>query len=96
MNHKFFYFSLLIWSVFLWFINYVSPQFIWAKILFFVIIFAGFLSLTLIFSRNYFLSFLISFYITFIFLLQSFRQLSIINLGITALLFGLVFFIFKK
>jgi hypothetical protein len=96
MNHKFFYFSLLIWSIFLWFINYVSPQFLWAKILFFVIIFAGFLSLTLIFSRNYFLSFLISFYITFIFLLQSFRQLSIINLGIAALLFGLIFFIFKK
>jgi len=96
MNHKFFYFSILIWSVFLLFINYVSPQFLWARIMFFVIIFAGFLSLNFIFSKNYFLSFLISFYLTSIFLLQSFRQLSIINLVIIALLFGLIFFIFKK
>lgn len=96
MNKKFIYFSLIIWSGFLLFINYVSPQFLWAKIIFFFIIFAGSLSLTFIFFQNYLLCFLISFYLTVIFLLQSFRQLSLINLSLSALIFALIFFIIKN
>jgi len=82
MNKKFFYYSLTLASVFLIFINLVSPEFLWSKIIFFFIIFVFSFSVLCILSQKYKLNLFLSVYLILLVLFYFFRQLNLLNFSI--------------
>ncbi|MDD4027229.1 MAG: hypothetical protein PHO75_03500 [Candidatus Shapirobacteria bacterium] len=92
MNSKFFYFSLSFASIFLIFVNTVSPDSLWSKIVFFFIIFCGLLSISYIFFQKHKLNLILSFYLLSLILFLFFHQFNLLNLIIlTALLITIIF-----
>jgi hypothetical protein len=93
MNKKFFYYSLTLASVFLIFVNFVSPEFLWAKIIFFFVIFCFLFSLLCIFSKKYRLNLFISIYLISLILLYFFHQFNWLNFIILTILLITVIFL---
>ena len=91
MNSKFFYYSLALGSLFLIFINTVSPNFLWAKIIFFFILFCFFTSISYIFSVHHLLNLIVSLYLLILIILAFFRQSSWFNIIILTCLFAVFY-----
>lgn len=97
MNSKFFYFFLAFSSIFLIFINTVSPDFLWAKIIFFFIIFCTLISFFYIFSQKHSLNLSLSIYLFLLILLLFFHQFNLLNFIIlSVLLITVIFFAFSN
>ncbi|MDD2224670.1 MAG: hypothetical protein PHP97_00710 [Candidatus Shapirobacteria bacterium] len=97
MNKKFFYYALTLASVFLIFVNSVSPEFFWSKIIFFFIIFCFFFSVLCIFSQKYSLNSIKALYFTSLILLLFFHQFNLLNIILLSIiLIAFLFFVSKK
>lgn len=97
INWHFFYYSLALASGFLFFVNLVSPEFLWSKIIFFFILFCFFFSILCIFSQKYKLNLIKALYLLSIVLLLFFHQSSILNLIVlTFILIIALFFTHNK
>lgn len=96
MNKKYLIFSLISWLIFVAFIIFISPDFLWSKITFFVLLFFSLATTAYIFPKKHCLNLCVAVYLLSLVLLQFFRQFSILNLVFTTALFVCLFFIFYK
>ncbi len=96
MNKKFFYYSLSLASIFLIFVNFVSPEFLWSKIIFFFVIFCFFFSVVCIFSQKYKLNLFLSIYLILLILFYFFHQLNLLNFCILTGIIITVIFLIKN
>ena len=93
INLHFFYYSLTLASAFLFFINLVSPEFLWSKIIFFFIIYCFSFSFLCIFSQKYGLNIIKAFYFLSLVLLLFFNQFNLLNFIITTVLLVIILFL---
>jgi hypothetical protein len=93
MNKKYLAFSTIIWIFFVTFVYFISPDALWSKILFFLILSFGFFTTTYVFSKNNCLNIFISLYLTSLFLLRFLHQLYLMNFVFLSCLFICLFFI---
>jgi len=96
MNNKFILFTNLFLILLLIFINTVSAQFVWSKIIFFLIIFCLVFSLLTIFSKKIKRNLLGSFYSIALLLLLLFNQFSYLNVVLLTVFFISILFVFKS
>ncbi|MFA6184844.1 MAG: hypothetical protein WCT51_03045 [Candidatus Shapirobacteria bacterium] len=96
MNKKFSYYSLTLASIFLIFINLVSPELLWSKIIFFFIIFCFFFSTICIFSQKYLASLIKAIYLTSLVLLLFFQQFNTINIILISIILIVFLFLISK
>jgi len=93
INLHFFYYSLTLASAFLFFINLVSPEFLWSKIIFFFIIYCFSFSSLCIFSQKYNLNIIKALYFLSLVLLLFFHQFNLLNFIITTFLLVIILFL---
>jgi len=96
MNNKFILFTNLFLILLLIFINTVSAQFVWSKIIFFLIVFCFVFSLLTIFSKKIRRNLLGSFYSIALLLLLLFNQFSYLNIVLLTVFFISILFVFKS
>jgi hypothetical protein len=96
MNKKYLIFSAIFWIGLICFINFVSPDSLWSKIVFFILLFFCFFTTAYIFPKKHIINLFIALYLLSTVLLQYFRQFSILNFIFTTALFVCLFFIFYK
>jgi hypothetical protein len=96
MNKKYLVFSFISWLILIAFVIFISPEFLWSKIVFFVLLFFCFFTTAYIFPKKDIINLFIALYLLSTVLLQYFRQFSILNIVFTTALFICLFFIFYK
>ena len=96
MNRKFIYFSIFFWLTLIFFIIFISPEFLWSKISLFLLFFSSLISTIYIFSKNHYLNVFISLYFVSLLILQFFHQFFVINFILITGLFISLYFIFDK
>ncbi|MCW1948988.1 MAG: hypothetical protein KIH89_000880 [Candidatus Shapirobacteria bacterium] len=93
MNKKYLVFSIVLWIGFFTFTYFISPDALWSKIVFFLILLSSLLATTYIFSKDHCLNIFISLYITSLFLLRFLHQLFFMNFIFLTCLFICLFFL---
>jgi hypothetical protein len=96
MNKKYLIFSAIFWIGLICFINFVYPDFLWSKIVFFVLLFFCFFTTAYIFPKKDIINLFIALYLLSTVLLQYFRQFSVLNLIFTTALFVCLFFVCRS
>jgi len=87
--------NFLTWSVFVLYLNLVSPDTTFSRIVLFLILFTCFMSSSLLFIHKLKINLLLAFYFISLCLFQYFHLLNLINLSLAAAFF-LTLFIFLK
>lgn len=83
--------NFLSWTLFILYINLISPDTIYSHIIFFIIAFICFLSTTLVFIKKFRINLILSVYFVTLLILQYFQLLNPLNLALVAALSFLIY-----
>jgi hypothetical protein len=96
MNKKYLFLSLISWLFFIVFIIFVSPDFLVAKIVFFILLFLCLFTTAYIFPKKHCLNLFVAIYLLSLSLLLFLHQFYLLNFVFLTALFICLFFMFYK